>query len=62
MRIASICLSLLMALSAWGAGHKELPAKGDLTLTVFDKENVRFVPDVYGGYALLQKPMELSIW
>lgn len=51
MRIASICLSLLMALSAWGAGHKELPAKGDLTLTVFDKENVRFVPDVYGGYA-----------
>ena len=50
MRIASICLSLLMALSAWGAGHKELPAKGDLTLTVFDKENVRFVPDVYGGY------------
>ena len=31
------------------AGHKELPAKGDRTIQVFDKANVRFIPNVYTG-------------
>lgn len=32
-------------------GHKEYAAKGDVTINVFEKENVRFVPDKYGTYA-----------
>ena len=31
------------------AGHKELPTKGDRTIQVFDKANVRFIPNVYTG-------------
>lgn len=32
-------------------GHKEYAAKGDASIEVFNKENVRFVPDKYGTYA-----------
>ena len=51
MKIASMFVSLFVALNVCAAGHKELPAKGDLNLTVFDKENIHFVPDTYAGYS-----------
>ena len=51
MKIVSMFVSLFVALNVCAAGHKELPAKGDLNLTVFDKENIRFVPDAYAGYS-----------
>ena len=44
-------VSLFVALNVFAAGHKEFPAKGDFNLTVFDKENIRFVPDTYAGYS-----------
>lgn len=51
MKIVSMFVSLFVALNVCAAGHKELPAKGDLSLTVFDKENIHFVPDTYAGYS-----------
>ena len=51
MKIVSMFVSLFVALNVCAAGHKELPAKGDLNLTVFDKENIHFVPDTYAGYS-----------
>ena len=51
MKIVSMFVSLFVVLNVCAAGHKELPAKGDLNLTVFDKENIHFVPDTYAGYS-----------
>lgn len=51
MRIQTIIVVLLAVTSVTAAGHKELPAKGNCTLQVFDKAPVRFAPDTYpGGY------------
>ena len=53
MRITSkiIACSLLAMIfsTANAAKHKELPAKGDCTIQVFDKVNVRFAPNHYTG-------------
>lgn len=51
MKIVSMFVSLFVAMNIYAAGHKELPAKGDLNLAVFNKENIRFAPDVYPNYA-----------
>lgn len=40
---------LFVAVSAMGGGHKELPGRGDRTIKVFDKANIRFVPNIYTG-------------
>ena len=52
MKIVSMFVSLFVSLNVCAVGHKELPAKGDLNLTVFDKENIHFVPDTYAGYSV----------
>lgn len=46
-RIIAI-LAIVMPISLWG---KNYPAKGDFSLQVFDKTNVCFQPDKFGGYA-----------
>lgn len=51
MKIVSMFVFLCMALNVYAAGHKEYPAKGDFNLTVFDKENIHFVPDTYASYS-----------
>lgn len=51
MKIVSMFVSLFVAMNIYAAGHKELPAKGDLNLAVFNKENIRFAPDTYPNYA-----------
>ena len=48
MKIVSMFVSLFVALNVCAGGHKELPAKGDLNLTVFDKENI-ICTDTYAG-------------
>lgn len=47
--IKLIILSLFIAApyTMSAAKHKELPAKGDCNIQVFDKANVRFVPDIH---------------
>lgn len=42
-----LLIALLSASMAWAGKHKELPAKGDQTVRVFEKTNVRFVPGIY---------------
>ena len=37
MKIVSMFVSLFVALNVCAAGHKELPAKGDLNLTVLTR-------------------------
>ena len=44
MRTIFILFSLLFTLTVNAASHKELPAKGNLSLQVFDNANVRFLP------------------
>ncbi len=51
MKIVSMFVSLFVAMNIYAAGHKELPAKGDLNLAVFNKENIHFAPDMYPNYA-----------
>lgn len=48
-KLTFLLVSLLAVGTATAAGHKELPAKGDCKITVFDKANVRFAPDTYTG-------------
>lgn len=61
MKIVSMFVSLFVALNVCAAGHKELPAKGDLNLTVFDKENIHFYQIRMQG--ILQRVrMESFIW
>ena len=50
MKMVSMFVSLFVALNVCAAGHKELP-KRRFELTVFDKENIHFVPDTYAGYS-----------
>lgn len=45
--IVSLLTSATYTMNA--AKHKELPAKGDCNIQVFDKTNVRFAPSVYTG-------------
>lgn len=48
MRLQTILVSLLAATAVFaGNGHKELPARGDCHLKVFDKTNVCFAPGTY---------------
>lgn len=42
-------LCWLLALSA--QTYQKLPARGDLRLTIFDKQHVRFLPKVYANYS-----------
>lgn len=35
--------------AAYAANHKELPVKGDCSIQVFNKTNVRFAPELYTG-------------
>lgn len=42
MKKIFILFSLLFTLTVNAASHKELPAKGDLSLQVFNNANVRF--------------------
>lgn len=51
MRTIFILLSLLFTMTANAANHKELPAKGNMSLQVFDKANVRFLPDTYPNFS-----------
>lgn len=51
MRTIFILFSLLFTLTANAANHKELPAKGNLNLQVFNKANVRFLPDTYANFS-----------
>lgn len=48
-KLTILFASLFVATFATAAGHKELPARGDRTIQVFDKANVRFVPNIYTG-------------
>lgn len=49
--ITFLIYSLLVASSSmtYGAKHKDLPAKGDSNIQVFNQTNVRFAPDLYAG-------------
>lgn len=47
MRTLTLFAALLAVGTAFAAGHKELPAKGDYHLSVFEKTNVRFAPGEY---------------
>lgn len=49
MRLPIIAISLFAAATAFAGGHKELPAKGDRSISVFEKTNVRFAPGLYPG-------------
>ncbi|MEG1563404.1 MAG: PNGase F N-terminal domain-containing protein [Bacteroides sp.] len=45
-----LCAALCAATATLQAGsHKELPARGNCTVNVFDRANVRFVPNIYTG-------------
>ena len=48
----SLILLALVAVAAFqsSCGHKELPAQGDLKITVFNHESVRFCPDSIGNF------------
>lgn len=48
-KLTVLFASLFVATFATAAGHKELPARGDRTIQVFDKANIRFVPNIYTG-------------
>lgn len=48
-KLTILFASLFVATFATAAGHKELPARGDRTIQVFDKANIRFVPNIYTG-------------
>lgn len=47
MRIQTLIISLFATVTVCAAGHKELPAKGNCAIQVFDKAHVRFAPDTY---------------
>lgn len=49
MKNLVLSLSLLLTVLLSACGHKELPAHGSTTLTVFDNTPVRFNPDMYPG-------------
>lgn len=53
MRIKLLITSAAMLLSAAlpATNHPQYPAVGDTHITVFDKANVRFLPDTYPNYA-----------
>ena len=51
MRTIFILFSLLFTLTVNAASHKELPAKGNLSLQVFDNANVRFLPNTYPSFS-----------
>lgn len=48
-KLTILFASLFVATFATAASHKELPARGDRTIQVFDKANIRFVPNIYTG-------------
>lgn len=45
IRLTSLFVSLFLSVPVWAGGHKNLPAKGDLHIPVFENVNVRFSPD-----------------
>lgn len=47
IRLTSLFVSLFLSVPVWAGGHKNLPAKGDLHIPVFENVNVRFSPDTY---------------
>lgn len=51
MKTITLLVSLLAALNISAAVHKELPAKGNLDLKVFEKEPIRFAPEEYASYS-----------
>ena len=51
MKKIFILFSLLFTLTVNAASHKELPAKGNLSLQVFNNANVRFLPDKYPSFS-----------
>lgn len=51
MKTISIFLSALCMLAFTTSCHKELEAKGDTHIQVFDKANIRFLPDTYANYS-----------
>ena len=46
-RLTSLFVFLFLSVQLWAGGHKNLPAKGDLHVPVFENVNVRFSPDTY---------------
>ena len=46
----------------YAAGHKELPLKGDLNLTVFGQGEYSFLYQIHYLGILLRVRMELFIW
>lgn len=50
MKNLIIAMSLLFSLSSTAANHKEYAAKGNTTITVFNKENIHFDPVKLEGY------------
>ena len=46
-RLTSLFVFLFLSVKLWAGGHKNLPAKGDLHVPVFENVNVRFSPDTY---------------
>ena len=42
IRLTSLFVSLFLSVPVWAGGHKNLPAKGDLHIPVFENVNVRF--------------------
>ena len=49
--IIALCLVCAAAVSAAAANHKELAARGNTTIKVFDKERVRWNPDSLPGFS-----------
>lgn len=51
IKTISIFLSALCLMGTATSCHKELEAKGDTHIQVFDKAHIRFLPDTYANYS-----------
>lgn len=51
IKTISIFLSALCLMGTATSCHKELDAKGDTRIQVFDKAHIRFLPDTYANYS-----------
>lgn len=62
IRLTSLFVSLFLSVPVWAGGHKNLPAKGDLHIPVFENVNVRFSPDTYLIIIMKQMVRAYTIW
>ena len=62
MKKIVLLFSLAGALLLTACGPREIPAKGDFTVRVFDDTPVRFAPDIYPKPIMCRGRTAFTIW